>query len=163
MSIFSYVGKIVFPFILLVIYYELLMFKISTKGDYGLLLLSGIAEQQRAGKRFVSLKEIAAKKHLSLPYLSQIITPLKEAGLVSSKEGRDGGYALTRAPRDISMMEILEVLEGPVSPVRCCGNEKGKCGSEAYCNVKSTWQDANRMLSNFLRTKTLEDALAKNF
>lgn len=135
------------------------MFKISTKGDYGLLLLSALAEKTKEGREFISLKEIAEAKKLSPQYLSQIILPLKEAGLVKSKEGRDGGYALARPAREITVMEILETLEGPVTPVRCCGNEKTKCGSEPMCNVKFTWQSAKSLLIHFLRTKTLEDTL----
>lgn len=138
------------------------MFKISTKGDYGLLLLSALAEKTKEGREFVSLKEVAEAKKLSISYLSQIIIPLKEAGLVKSKEGRDGGYALARPAREITVMEILETLEGPVTPVRCCGNEKAKCGSEPTCNVKFTWQSAKSLLIHFLRTKTLEDTLNKS-
>ncbi len=134
------------------------MFKISTKGDYGLLLLSALAEKMRAGRKFVSLKEISKERKLSLPYLSQIILPLKEAGLGLSKEGREGGYCLSKPPREISIMEILAVLEGPVAPVRCCG-DRSKCCNEARCPVKSTWQDAKSMLVKFLREKTLEDTL----
>lgn len=135
------------------------MFKISTRGDYGLLLLSALAEQKRKGKKIVSLREIAGAKGLSLPYLSQIILPLKEAGFVESKEGRDGGYSLAREPQSISMMEVLEVLEGPVSPVRCCSDKTKKCGSEQNCGVKTTWQQAKKILTGFLKNRTLEDIL----
>ncbi|MBI2638704.1 Rrf2 family transcriptional regulator [Candidatus Peregrinibacteria bacterium] len=135
------------------------MFKISTRGDYGLLMLSALAEKMKSGKQYVSLKEVAEAKKLSIPYLSQIIIPLKEAGLVKSKEGRDGGYALKKPANEITIMEILEVLEGPVTPVRCCGDKKAKCGSEPMCNVKFTWQSAKSLLIHFLRTKTLEDTL----
>lgn len=135
------------------------MFKVSTKGDYGLLLLSALAEAYQNNTAFVALKEIAKVKNLSLSYISQIIIPLKNAGLVQSKEGHLGGYRLTKPPREITMMEILEALEGPITPVRCCDNKAGKCGSEAYCNVKFTWQDARALLSQFLRTKTLEDII----
>jgi Rrf2 family protein len=135
------------------------MFKISTKGDYGLLLLSALAEEYAKGEVFIALKEIAKKKHLSLPYISQIILPLKNAGLVMSKEGKHGGYRLAREPSKITMMEVLEILEGPVSPVRCCDNKAGKCGSESYCNVKFTWQDAKNLLIYFLKNKTLADTV----
>jgi len=138
------------------------MFKISTKGDYGLLLLSAIAEKTNAGRAFVSLNEIAKERKLSLPYLSQIILPLKEAGLVKSKEGRDGGYCLAKAPREISLMQILEALEGPVAAVRCCGDKSAECGSKSSCNLKSTWQEANTVLVTFLGSKTLEDTLIHN-
>lgn len=137
------------------------MFKVSTKGDYGLLLLTSLAEKMSEGKEYVSLKEIAEAKKLSLKYLSQIIVPLKEGGLVKSKEGRDGGYSLTRPAEKITLFEILELLEGPIAPVRCCDNKAGKCGSESYCNSKFTWQDARTLLTNFLKKRTLADTLKR--
>lgn len=142
------------------------MFKISTKGDYGLLLLSALAEKTGDGRTFVSLKEIARAKKLSLSYLSQIIIPLKNAGFVLSKEGKEGGYRLARPANKITIMEILEALEGPILPVKCCcggvrGKElkEGKCASEAYCGMKATWMGAKMMLANFLRKKTLADTM----
>ncbi|MEK9132728.1 MAG: Rrf2 family transcriptional regulator [Patescibacteria group bacterium] len=136
------------------------MFKISTKGDYGLLLLSALAEKAGDGRTFISLKEIARAKKLSLSYISQIIIPLKNAGFVLSKEGKEGGYRLAKSPNKITIMEILEALEGPVSPVKCCcPGASAKCGSEAECNVKATWMGAKMMLMNFLRKKTLADTL----
>lgn len=138
------------------------MFRISTKGDYGLLLLSALAEAYQNNDAFVALKEIAKAKNLSLSYISQIIIPLKNAGLVKSKEGHLGGYRLAKPPREITMMEVLEALEGPIAPVRCCDNKAGKCGSESYCNVKYTWQDARAMLGQFLKTRTLADILQRS-
>lgn len=133
------------------------MFKVSTKGDYGLLLLAALAEKRQTGARLVSLKEIAKEKKLSLPYISRIITLLKKAGLVESKEGKNGGYSLAKNPREISLMQILEVLEGPVSLVKCCSNAQAKCVSESFCGIKQTWQAAKGLLTAFLRSATLED------
>lgn len=135
------------------------MFNISTRGDYGLLTLSALAEFKKEGRTYVSLKDIGAAKKLSVKYLSNIIAPLKRAGLVTSKEGRDGGYALAKEPREITMLQVLEVLEGPVSPVRCCDNAKGVCGSEQYCQMKFNWRDAKMLLINFLKNRTLEEAI----
>lgn len=140
------------------------MFKISTRGDYGLLFLSALAEKIQAGRQFVSLKEIAAEKHLSVAYLTQIALPLKRAGFLKSKEGREGGYTLTKKPAEIRLIDVLETLEGPVAPVRCCeSNDVGvaakKCGSENFCNVKSIWHAAQLQLKQFLSSKTLADTL----
>lgn len=137
------------------------MFKISTKGDYGLLLIASLAEKASSRKQFISLKEIAEEKKLSLKYISKIISLLKRAGLVESREGRDGGYRLKKPPEKITIMQILEALEGPLIPVRCCANKKNKCGSESFCNVKHTWQAAKILLMQFLSTKTLADITVK--
>lgn len=135
------------------------MFSISTKGDYGLLILSDIAQQQRAGKLCVSLSEIAEKKKLSLKYISQIATILKEAGFITSKEGKGGGYSLAKKPTEISLMQVLEALEGPVAPVKCSSEQKDLCHCEASCGMKNTWQGATTLLKDYLSSKTLADTL----
>lgn len=139
------------------------MFKISTKGDYGLLLLAELAQAQIKGKRFVSLQEIADAKKLSTRYLSQIITLLKRAGLVKSREGKLGGYTLAKKPSKITVMKILEVLEGPLFLVRCCDERikrrSKQCGSENFCQIKGLWMQAKFMLAKFLHEKTLKDLL----
>ena len=136
------------------------MFKISTRGDYGLLFMASLGEYYREGRSFVSLKKVAERKKLSLRYLSQIVVPLKEAGLVVSKEGREGGYALARGPGEITMMEVLEILEGPVASVKCCEEKTaGMCCSEGECTVKGTWQEAQKVMVDFLKSKTLADML----
>ena len=135
------------------------MFKVSTKGDYGLLLLAGIAEKMNEGRKFVSLKDITDEKKLSLRYLSQIILPLKRAGFVKSREGRLGGYTLSKPAGKITVMEVLELLEGPLAPVRCCEKRTEKCGSESFCHIKGMWMQAKFMLAQFLRNKTLDDLI----
>jgi len=139
------------------------MFKISTKGDYGLLLLSALARSWGKSE-FLSLKEIAEKEKLPLAYLSQIISELKGAGLVTSKEGRDGGYQLSRAPGEITLIKALEILEGPISPVKCCKSEEEKksskgCACEATCTVKPVWKEAQEHLTKYLEKKTLADTI----
>lgn len=143
------------------------MFKVSTKGDYALLLMTALAEKWSADSvgatspHFVSLKKIAEEKRLSFSYVSQLILPLKHAGLVESKEGLNGGYRLAKDPSHISLMEILEVTEGKISPVKCC-NEKatektGPCQCEGVCGVKYAWQDAIDMLDHYLRSRKLSE------
>lgn len=139
------------------------MFKISTKGDYGLLILAALAIKEKQGQKFVSLSEIAQEKHLSPRYLSQIILPLKKAGLVKSKEGIGGGYCLAKKPEKIKIIEILEVLEGPLAIVPCCAIKSQKCATkqcEKDCAAKSTWQQASALLAQFLANKTLKDIIA---
>lgn len=136
------------------------MFKISTKGDYGLLILAALATREKQGQKFVSLSEIAQEKHLSPRYLSQIILPLKKAGLVKSKEGTGGGYCLAKEPKEISIIEILEILEGPLAIVPCCAKKSRNCPAkqcEKGCAAKSTWQQASALLAQFLAHKTLKD------
>ncbi len=122
-------------------------------------MLTAIANAQAAGKAQVSLSEIAEEKKLSLKYISQLATTLKEAGLLNSKEGKGGGYSLTRKPSEITLIQVLEALEGPVEPVKCSSEKKDACHCEAGCGMKQTWQGATELLKNYLSSKTLADTL----
>lgn len=138
------------------------MFKVSTKGDYGLLLMTALAKHFVSnGPEFVSLKMIAEEKNLSLSYISQLIIPLKNAGLLESREGLYGGYRLSKNPSQISLLEILETIEGPIAPVKCCDSKSEKCQCESACNVQSAWHEAIEVLAHYLRSRKLSDLLEK--
>lgn len=137
------------------------MFNISTKGDYGLLLLSVIADNMKYKKEYTSLREVAKSKKLPAKYLSEIALRLKKAKILVSKEGREGGYRLAKNPQNISLIEVLEVLEGPVEPVKCCSRSK-ICTQEKACGVKSIWQQATLIMKEFLKNKTLADTIEES-
>lgn len=89
--------------------------KISTKGRYGLTIMMELA--RRVGEGPISLKTIAEKHQLSEHYLEQLVSPLRNAGLVKSVRGAYGGYTLVDNPAHVSAGRIIRVLEGPISPV----------------------------------------------
>jgi Rrf2 family cysteine metabolism transcriptional repressor len=89
--------------------------KISTKGRYGLTIMMELA--RRVGDGPISLKTIAERHTLSEHYLEQLVSPLRNAGLVKSVRGAYGGYSLTNTPDKITAGRIIRVLEGPISPV----------------------------------------------
>ena len=134
------------------------MFNISTKGDYGLLLLSTLAAAMKKGRKFTALREVADTKHMPLKYLAEIALELKKAGIVTSKEGRDGGYSLVQDAEHIKLLDVLEALEGKIEPVKCCSKVK-TCACESACSMKSTWREASTMMREFLKNKTLADTL----
>lgn len=85
--------------------------KLSTKGKYGVKALFELAMNEGAGP--VSLKMIAERQGLSEHYLEQLVAPLRKAGLVNSVRGAQGGYVLSRPAAQVSVGDILRVLEGP--------------------------------------------------
>lgn len=89
--------------------------KISTKGRYGLTIMIDLAK--RHGEGPTSLKSIAQANELSEHYLEQLVTPLRNAGLVKSVRGAYGGYKLTKEPHEITAGDVIRVLEGPITPV----------------------------------------------
>jgi Rrf2 family cysteine metabolism transcriptional repressor len=96
--------------------------KISTKGRYGLTIMIELAKKYGEGR--VSLKSIAQANDLSEHYLEQLISPLRNVGLVKSVRGAYGGYILAKEPSEITAGDIIRVLEGPITPVEGIEDEE---------------------------------------
>jgi len=94
--------------------------KLSTRGRYGLRALLDLALHQ--GDGLVPLKDIARRQEISLPYLEHLITPLIAAGLVKSTRRVRGGVMLLKAPSEIKLSEVIQILEGSIAPVECVNN-----------------------------------------
>lgn len=90
--------------------------KLSTKPRYGLRILAQIAADGGDSSP-VSGKEVARKQEISIAYIEQILIPMRNAGLVRTVRGRNGGYILDRAPEEITLLEIIELFEGPLQLV----------------------------------------------
>lgn len=99
--------------------------KISTKGRYALRMMVDIAQQGRECP--VALREIAQRQGISVKYLEQIAAVLTRAGYLKSVRGAQGGYILTREPKEYTAGEILRLTEGNLAPVECLEAEKNLC------------------------------------
>lgn len=93
---------------------EAVALRLTTKGKYGVKALFELAMHQGAGP--LPLKEIAERQGLSEHYLEQLVAPLRKSGLISSVRGAQGGYVLTRPASQVTVGDILRVLEGPLEP-----------------------------------------------
>jgi Rrf2 family transcriptional regulator, cysteine metabolism repressor len=133
--------------------------KISTKGRYGTRAMIDIGENHDKGP--VSLRELADRQGLSMKYMEQIIPALKAAGLVHSTRGARGGYVLAKPPRDISLEEIIQALEGPWSLVDCL-EDKNICPRSDECVTYDIWNHLHEAIHRVLQSTTLEDMIAMN-
>ena len=131
--------------------------KLSTRGHYGLLAMVELA--RRYGQPPVSLSEIAQSGELPLPYLEQLFGSLRQAGLVEGTRGVRGGYRLTRTPSDISVGEVVRVLEGPIGPVECAieGESADCCSRSTACATKAMWQRVRESILEVLDNTSLAD------
>ncbi|MDD2680974.1 MAG: Rrf2 family transcriptional regulator [Patescibacteria group bacterium] len=111
------------------------MFQISTKTDYGLLIMMELA---RYSGQILPLSPLAKVLGVSSSYLSQIAKSLQDAGLVKSKEGAGGGYYLSREPEGIQALDILEALSGEIK-VRCNHSKTKACPHFQDCGLKGAW------------------------
>jgi Rrf2 family protein len=132
------------------------MIKMSTKGRYGLRLMLNLALHDTEGREAVVLKNISEEEHLSIRYLEQIIIPLKINKLVKSVRGAGGGYTLGRNPSQITVCEIIEVLEGSCSLVDCV-DDIDYCDRITECAAFELWKEASELLKNYFENKTLQD------
>ncbi len=132
--------------------------RISTKGRYGLRTLVDIALHQDKGA--VTLNDIARRQEISVKYLWQVINPLKTSGLLSVTRGAKGGYMLARRPEDISMLEVVTTLEGPLSLVECLAKDDS-CDRIDSCVARSVWMEVNRTVEKALRGITLAEVLRR--
>ncbi|HEX5465903.1 MAG TPA: Rrf2 family transcriptional regulator [Candidatus Limnocylindrales bacterium] len=130
----------------------------STRGEYGVRLMVELARHHGAGP--ISLAEVAEHEELPRPYLEQLVVSLREAGLVHSTRGAHGGYALTRAPEQIRMGEVIRALEGPIAPMVCASEDPAHlalCGRSAFCTVNVLWIKVRSAVADALDSVTLAD------
>ncbi len=131
--------------------------KLSTRTRYGVRLMVALA--QNYGKTPVFLKDIAKGENISEKYLSLIIIPLRGMNLVNSVRGAHGGYNLSKDPSQITLKEIVDVLEGECSLVDCVKNPSS-CERSPICATHDVWAMIGEKISETLSSITL-DKLAK--
>jgi Rrf2 family transcriptional regulator, cysteine metabolism repressor len=135
---------------------------ISTKGEYGVRIMVDLARHYSEQPR--SLTDISQAEVLPLAYLEQLVKLLREANpsLVVSTRGAHGGYRLSRNPEDISMGEIVRVLEGPIAPMICAteGEMTQICDFLDSCRTKYLWSKLRDVVAQTLDTMTLADLVS---
>ncbi|HPM77438.1 MAG TPA: Rrf2 family transcriptional regulator [bacterium] len=128
--------------------------RISTKGRYGLRALVDLAAHYQ--DRPVLLSEIAERQTLSKRYLERLFTQLRDNGILRSVRGASGGYMLNRKPNEISVTEILEALEGSLSPVECIVDSQLCCRTE-QCVTHDLWTELSSTIREKLDSVSLEE------
>ncbi|WP_302652742.1 Rrf2 family transcriptional regulator [uncultured Clostridium sp.] len=129
---------------------------ISSKGKYGLVALMDICLY--SGSEAVTLKSVSKRQNISERYLEQIFSILRKGGIITSKKGAQGGYFLARAAADITVGEILNILEGDLKIV---SPSEERNDIECFMQ-KNIWNNINRQIEEYFDSVTLE-ALVKDY
>jgi Rrf2 family protein len=137
---------------------EINTMKLSTKGRYGVRLMIDLALHYGEGPIF--LKDIAKRQEVSEKYLWNLTMPLKIAGLINSARGPQGGYTLAKQPSEITLKDIVHVLEGPLCIVECVSN-LSFCKRFQTCIARDVWRDISDKISQTLESITLQDMVEK--
>ena len=130
---------------------------ISTKGRYAIRVMLDIAQNDDGS--YIPLKDIAERQDLSKKYLEIIAKELVAGGLLIGASGKGGGYRLSRDPDKYTIGEILELMEGTLSPVVCLADKKYKCNRKKKCNTLPMWQEFDKLVHDFFHGKKLSDLL----
>lgn len=139
--------------------YSYNMMKISTKSTYAIRALLQLARE--SPDKPVCLPHLAEQQHIPLPYLEQIFSKLRRAGLVESIRGPQGGYKLAKSPAEISFETIITALEGPLAPVLCSmpENRSPQCHEVDGCLSRVLCNELDGELSRILSRNNLSSFL----
>lgn len=134
--------------------------RFSAKGEYGVRVMVDLARGYGGGP--LSLADIARQQGMPFAYLEQIIGELRQAGLVTARRGRYGGYTLARPPAEITMGAVIRVLEGGISPMVCIPNDVQVddpvlCVHQNYCTTRVLWIKVRDSIVAALESTTLAD------
>ena len=129
--------------------------KVSTRVEYGMLALADIAIHSEGGTS-VSAPDIAERQDISRKYLEQILTQLKQAGLIRAQKGLRGGYALTRPAEKIRISEVLNALDNSILEQQ---NDAGRSGNGTLRSAVNIclWAKMNSFLTEFAENRTLAE------
>lgn len=135
--------------------------KLSTKGRYGLRAMLDMAMDE--GNEPIATRTIAGRQGISERYLEQIMIPLKQNGLIKSVRGSQGGYILGRNPKDISVGDVIRVLEGPIAPVECVSEvNPDECQRADYCVTRIIWSRVRDAITEVLDSYSLADLVKES-
>ncbi|HHT73097.1 MAG TPA: Rrf2 family transcriptional regulator [Firmicutes bacterium] len=129
--------------------------RISTRGEYGVRAMFHLTLHY--GKGPIPVRTIAEQQGIPEYYLEQLIGALRRAGLVTSIRGAQGGYTLAHPPEDITVGDVIRVLEGPITPMECLdkAGAETECGVLGPCAMRKMWQRLKDSMERVLDTTTL--------
>lgn len=133
--------------------------KISKKGQYALISVADLAIHSTNGHE--SIANIAKRQSIDPRYLGQIFFALKNAKIISSVRGKNGGYYLSRNPSGITAGEIIRAIEGSLSPTKCSATDKAAKCCETYdsCITRNLWQTIAFEINSTLNSVSIADII----
>ena len=134
------------------------MFRLSKTTDYGIVLMAQLAADAR--KPSQNARELAETSDLPVPMASKILKALAKEGLLTSQRGSKGGYSLAKPADELTVSEMIRVLEGPVA-LTDCAIGPSRCEHETMCAVREPWQVISRVVEQALADVTLADLVRR--
>ncbi|MDI7862916.1 Rrf2 family transcriptional regulator [Rhizobiaceae bacterium n13] len=137
---------------------------LTKKGKYGLKALVDLAQLEPGETAFIN--EIAARNNIPKKFLDAILLELRKAGILRSKKGPGGGYALSKPASEIQIGQVIRTLDGPLAPIRCASRTAfeacGDCSDPIGCHVRRSMSDVRDAISDILDNMTLAQFVAND-
>jgi Rrf2 family protein len=136
--------------------------KLSKKGEYALRSLINLGIAAEVGRSLVQVSELAENEQLPIKFLEQILQALKEAGLVISARGKFGGYRLAKPMNQITIGQVVRLIDGPLAPIGCVSQTayaKCTCPDEEHCGLRMLMLDVRNAIAGILDRYTLADVV----
>ena len=130
------------------------MIKLNRITDYAVVVL---AQMAREPGRLVTAPQLSHDSAVPLPTVAKLLKELARAQVLTSHRGVNGGYTLARAPEDISVLEIVGALEGPVALTSCVEEADDDCSVESLCPMRGNWNKVNSVIRSALSSVSLAD------
>jgi len=132
--------------------------QLTRSADYAILAIMDIAKQDQDKAERARTHEIAQRQDIPPALLAKLVPLLVRAGLLDSQRGARGGLALARPAAEISLLEIIEAIEGPISLNRCTV-AYSQCDKRDDCPVYPVWKEIQQCMVNALQSTSLQDLL----
>ncbi len=134
------------------------MLRLTKKADYSLIALKHFAARQKDSFEAASAKEVAESSGIPLPVLSKLLQKLGKSGFLVSEYGTNGGYRLARKPNEISVLEVIRAIDGPIVLANCF-TEDVSCGHSGRCTVRRPLRRIHEGILRLLQNVSIEDML----
>ena len=126
--------------------------RIPMKVDYGVRALVDLAQHVEQGP--VRTAEIASRQFIPEPYLDQVLTTLNKYGFIHSRRGPNGGHVLAKPAEEISLGDVMAILEGRSVPLDCF-EEPAECQLSAVCAQREVWRGIDEAIQELLRNTSV--------
>ena len=131
------------------------MLKLSKKTDYALMAVQYMASKNSL--RAVNTKEIAEEYRIPVELLAKVLQKLGKKGLVISQNGPKGGYLLAKPACDISILSVIQAIEGHIGITECYHNEDSHCVQMPRCNIRTPLRNIQNSIYSLLESMSIED------
>lgn len=137
--------------------------RLTKKGEYALRTLIQLGIAERLGRDVVSVSDLAESENLPYKFIENILQELRKDGYVESKRGKDGGCRLAKPMKEITIGEVVRLIDGRLAPIGCASEtdyEKCTCPDEVHCGLRMLMIDVRNAIAQILDRYTLDDVVS---